>query len=174
MNKLAAQYRDEIQLILKKYPAERKRSAVMPLLFLAERENNFINEESIRDIAEILEVSATDVASIAGFYTLFHQEPGGQYRIQVCTDLPCSLRGADAFLKELSESLNIEVGGTTEDGLFSLEEVKCLAACDRAPMFQMQGKGKIQYHEKQTLETARLIIEEIRRQAYREDKGEQL
>jgi NADH-quinone oxidoreductase E subunit len=162
VNQLAENYREEIQEILKRYPPEQKRSAVMPLLFLAQRETNFINDQSILDISEILQVSPTDVASIAGFYSLFHQEPGGHYRIQVCTDLPCALRGADGFLKELSEYLSVEVGETTPDGLFTLEEVKCLAACDHAPMFQLQGKGTISYHQDQTIETAKIIIEGIR------------
>ena len=117
MNQLAEHYREEIQAILKRYPPEQKQSAVMPLLFLAQQEQNFISEQSIMDISEILQMSPTDVASIAGFYTLFHQELGGQYRIQVCTDLPCALRGADVFLKDLSDYLSIEVGGTTDDGL---------------------------------------------------------
>lgn len=172
MNQLAENYWEEIQEILKRYPPDQKRSAVMPLLFLAQRENNFVNDQSIREISDILQVSPTDVASIAGFYSLFHQEPGGHYRIQVCTDLPCALRGADGFLKALSEYLSIEVGGTTSDGLFSLEEVKCLAACDHAPMFQLQGKGTISYHQEQTIETAKTIIEGIRQSASLNMEGE--
>lgn len=165
MNELREKFKDEIERILNRYPPDQKRSAVMPLLFLAQEANNYIGEQSIREISEILEISRTDVASIVGFYTLFHAEPGGLYRIQVCTDLPCALRGADDFLKELCDYLSIQVGETTSDGLFTIEEVKCLAACDRAPMFQLQGKGKISYHENQSLETTKMIIEEIRQQA---------
>ncbi len=172
MNQLVENYREEIQEILKRYPPEQKRAALMPLLFLAQRENNFVSDQSIREISEILQVSPTDVASIAGFYSLFHQEPGGHYRIQVCTDLPCALRGADRFLKDLSEYLSIEVGGTTPDGFFTLEEVKCLAACDHAPMFQLQGKGTISYHQDQTLDTAKTVIEGIRQSASLKMEGE--
>jgi NADH-quinone oxidoreductase subunit E len=171
VNQLEQKYREEIQQILKKYPADQKRSAVMPLLFLAQREENFISDQSIGEIAELLGISATDVASIAGFYTLFHQEPGGKFRIQVCTDLPCSLRGADQFLEAISDYLEIRVGETTADGLFSLEEVKCLAACDRAQVFQIQGKGEINYHENQSIETAKLVIDEIRLHSPRDVEG---
>ena len=110
-----------------------------------------------------LEISTTDVASIVGFYTLYHEEPGGRYRIQVCTDLPCALRGADEFLHELCERLgHSKVGETTPDGLFTVEEVKCLAGCHRAPMFQVQGDGEIVYHENQTVELTMAWIEEVR------------
>ncbi len=121
MNELLSKYPQEVQRILARYPAERKRSAVMPLLFLAQAEKNYITPQAIAEIAEIAEVSATEVASVAGFYTLFHEEPGGRYRIQVCTDLPCVLRGADRFLQELKAYLGLEVGQTTADGMFSLE-----------------------------------------------------
>lgn len=162
MNELLNKYPEEIQTILSKYPAEQKRSAVMPLLFLAQRDTTYVTRQAVQEIAEIAEVSPTDVASIVGFYTLFHEEPGGRYRIQICTDLPCALRGAEAFLAEVSQHLGIGVGETTADGMFTIEEVKCLAACHRAPMFQIQGDGEITYHEHQTLDTARAIFEELK------------
>jgi NADH:ubiquinone oxidoreductase subunit E len=81
----------------------------------------------------------------------------------VCTDLPCALRGAKEFLEELCSNIGVKVGETTPDGLFTVEAVKCLAACHRAPMFQVQGDGDIIYHENQTLETAKAWIEEVRR-----------
>lgn len=171
MNQLLQKYPEEIQQILAKYPPEFKRSAVMPLLYLAQRETNYVPRQALQDIAEILEISTTDVASIVGFYTLYYDEPGGRYRIQVCTDLPCALRGADRFLKELCERLGIEEGGTTSDGLFTVEAVKCLAACHRAPVFQVQGEGEIVYHENQTVELAMAWIEEVRgRVAARENQ----
>jgi len=162
VNQLLQKYPEEVQQILAKYPPEFKRSAVMPLLYLAQRETNYVPRQALQDIAEILGISTTDVASIVGFYTLYYDEPGGRYRIQVCTDLPCALRGADRFLQELCERLGIEEGGTTPDGLFTVEAVKCLAACHRAPVFQIQGDGEIVYHENQTVELAMAWIEEVR------------
>lgn len=165
MNPISQKYPEEIKTILSKYPPEQKRSAVMPLLYLAQRETGIVPPEAVQEIASLTGVSATDVASIIGFYTLFHEEAGGRYRIQVCTDLPCLLRGAGKFLEELCALLGIQPGQTTPDGLFTLEEVKCLAACHRAPMFQVQGEGEIVFHENQSTETARLVIDELRLRA---------
>ena len=171
MNKLYNKYENEIQGILARYPAEGKRSAVMPLLFLAQRETNYVPAEALTDIAEIVGISETDVASILGFYTLFHAEPAGRYRIQVCTDLPCALRGSESFLEQLCERLGVKEGETTEDGLFSVEAVKCLAACHRAPMFQLQGDGEIKYYEDQTVDITMQIVEEIRRKVAAEKEA---
>ena len=155
---LAKKYPKEVKQILAKYPPEGKRSAVMPLLFLAQREEGYVNKESMQDIAEILDITETDVASIVGFYTLYHDEKAGKYRIQVCTDLPCALRGADTFMDDLCANLGIKVGATTEDGLVTLEAVTCLAACDKAPMFQTQGPDGIKYHENMTVEKTKDLI----------------
>ncbi len=163
MNELRTQYPEEIQIILAKYPPEYKRSAIMPLLHLAQRGLGYVTQEMIDEIAAITEVSSTEVSSVAGFYTLFHEEPEGRYRVQICTDLPCALRGAEDFMRDLCAKLGIQPGQTTADGLITIEEVKCLAACHRAPMFQLQGDGKISYHEHQTVETAFAIIADLRR-----------
>ncbi len=163
MNELSHKYPEEVARILEKYPAEQKRSAVMPLLYLAQREAGYVTKESLQDIAEICEITPTEVASIVGFYTLYHDHPEGKYRLQVCTDLPCALRGADEFLERLCENIGVRVGETTPDGLVTIEEVKCLAGCDKAPMFQLQGPEGISYHENQTLETTLALIEKLRR-----------
>lgn len=127
---LEKKYPKEIKQILAKYPPEFKRSAVMPLLYLAQREEGYITKEAMRDIARMLDITDTEVASIVGFYTLYHDQKAGKYRMQVCTDLPCALRGADEFLDKLCENLGIKVGETTEDGVVTLESVMCLAACE--------------------------------------------
>jgi NADH-quinone oxidoreductase E subunit len=162
LNEILNRHKDEVESILAKYPAKFKRSAVMPLLYLAQRDSGYVRRKAMADIAEILDISTTDVASIAGFYTLYYEEPHGRYHIQVCNDLPCAMRGADEFLKQVCEYLGVGVGETTADGLFTVEAVKCLAACHRAPMFQVQGDGDIAYHEEQTLETAVAWIESVR------------
>jgi NADH-quinone oxidoreductase subunit E len=163
VNQLEEKYADEIQAILAKYPAEHKRAAVMPLLYIAQRETGYVTRHSLNDIAEILEISPTDVASIVGFYTLYYDEPEGKYRFQVCTDLPCALRGAEEFLEKLCENLGIQVGETTPDGLVTIEKVMCLAACDKAPMFQVQTGTGLEYHENQTVESALALIETLRK-----------
>ncbi len=164
---LAEKYAQEIAAILAKYPADQRRAAVMPLLYLAQREQMYVRRKDMAEIAEILGLQPTEVASIVGFYSLYYDKPGGRYRIQVCTDLPCALRGADLFLQDLCTRLGIQPGETTADGLITVEAVMCLAACDRAPMFQVQSGQGLQYYEKQTVEGAMALIEELRGDAAR-------
>ncbi|MDI6768674.1 MAG: NAD(P)H-dependent oxidoreductase subunit E [Anaerolineales bacterium] len=168
---LAEKYPEEVKKILEKYPPEQKRSAVMPLLYLAQRDGGYITKEAMKDIAAMLEIAPTEVASIIGFYTLFLDEEAGKYRMQVCTDLPCALRGADKFLEELCGNLGVKVGETTSDGLVTVEAVMCLAGCDKAPMFQMQSSEGLEYHENQTVESAMGLIEEIRRKEQFSQQG---
>ena len=155
---LEKKYPNEVKQILSKYPPEGKRSAVMPLLFLAQREEGYITKSAMRDIAQILDMTETDIGAIIGFYTLYHDKKEGKYHMQVCTDLPCALRGAEKFMDNLCSSLGIKVGETTSDGFITLEAVTCLAACDKAPMFQTQGPDGIKYHENMTVDkTVELI-----------------
>src|SRR4026207_1168578 len=160
---LAKKYPEEVKQILSKYPPEGIRSAVMPLLFLAQRDEGFITRAAMQDIAQILDITETDIGAIIGFYTLYHDKKEGKYRIQVCTDLPCALRGAEKFMEDLCGSLGIKVGETTSDGLVTLEAVTCLAACDKAPMFQTQGPDGIKYHEDMTVEKTMELISVLRR-----------
>lgn len=163
MNALQERYSEEIERILAKYPEDQKRSAVMPLLYVAQREHGYVQREQLEQIGEIIGITATDVASIVGFYTLYHDKPEGKYRIQVCNDLPCAMRGADEFLNELCERLDVEPGGTTADGVVTVEGVMCLAACHHAPMFQVQSGEGIAYHEDQTVDSAMELVESWRK-----------
>ncbi len=135
---LADTHQKEIDQILSKYPPDQKRAAVLPLLYLAQHTYGYITAEAIDEIAGLLELDPTQVGGLTGFYTLFHDQPEGKYRIQVCTDLPCALRGAETFARDLCENLGIRLGETTADGMITVEEVMCLAGCDKAPMFQLQ------------------------------------
>lgn len=162
MNHLSEKYPQEIEQILAKYPPDQKRAAVMPLLYLAQREQMYITRQAMEEIGEILGISSTDVASIIGFYTLYFDKPGGKYHIQVCTDLPCALRGAEQFLENLCENLGIQVGETTADGLVTVEHVMCLAGCDKAPMFQVQSGDGLSYHENQTVESTLELVEMLK------------
>lgn len=164
-NSLYSKYKEEIDQILAKYPADFKRSAVMPLLYIAQREQGYVPRQAMAEIAEICGISTTEVASVAGFYSLYFEEPHGKYHIQVCNDLPCAMRGADVYLKQVCDYLGVKVGETTADGLFTVEAVKCLAACHRAPMFQEMHGDQLVYHEDQTLEKTIAWIEEVRAQA---------
>jgi NADH-quinone oxidoreductase subunit E len=164
---LANKYRSEIDAILARYPAEQKRSAVMPLLYLAQREYGHITPAAMREVASLTGIETTQVGSLVGFYTLFHDQPGAKVRIQVCTDLPCALRGAESFAQKLCENLSIKLGEVTADGSVSIEGVMCLAGCDRAPMFQVQLPDGIHYYENQTVDSAIQTIDELRREAAR-------
>ena len=160
---LAKKYPKEVKQILSKYPPEHKRSAVMPLLYLAQREEGYISKSAMQDVAGLVDITETDVAAIVGFYTLYHDKKEGRYRMQVCTDLPCALRGADEFMNNLCSNLGIKVGETTEDGFLTLEAVTCLAACDKAPMFQTQGPDGIKYHENMTVDRTMELINTLKK-----------
>jgi len=165
MGVLGEKHRVEIQAILAKYPPERKRSAVMPLLYLAQREYGHLDRQAIAEVGALLDLEPTEVGSLIGFYTLYHDRPGPTYRLQVCTDLPCALRGAEHFAQELRRSLGVAEKMPSTDGEFVIEEVKCLAACDRAPVFQLQDPEGIHYYESQTIESALAAVEGIRGRA---------
>lgn len=167
VNTLAERYPKEIERILSKYPAEQRRSAVMPLIYLAQRDHNYITRQSLEEISDIVGISATEVASIVGFYSLYYDQPAGKYRVQVCTDLPCALRGAEEFLAKLCENLGIRVGETTPDGMIRVEQVTCLAGCDRAPLFQVQSGDGLAYYENQTVESAMDQINWLRKRVAR-------
>jgi NADH-quinone oxidoreductase subunit E len=147
----------ELDLILKKYP--NRLSAVLPALYLAQREKNWLDDDDIQAVAEALDISVTHVHSIIGFYTLFRKEPCGKYMVQICTDLPCALRGAEDFYRRFCERMGLGAeGGTTEDNLFTVEPVVCIAACDKAPCMQIN----LDYYENLTDESIDQIIAGLR------------
>ena len=159
---LIEKYASEIQTILARYPADQKRAALIPLLYLAQRDTGYVTKPLLQEVAALCEVSVTEAASLVGYYSLYYDQPGGKYRLQVCTDLPCALRGAEQFLEKLCENLGIRVGETTADGLVTIEEVKCIAGCDKAPVFQVQTGAGIVYHEHQTVESAMDFIHSLK------------
>jgi NADH-quinone oxidoreductase subunit E len=133
--------RHEIEAILARYPT--RRSAVLPLCHLAQREYGYMSPEAVREVADILELDPTQVRGLVGFYILLHEEPTGKHVIQICNDLPCALRGADQLVEHVCQQLGVRPGQTTADGMFTLETVMCVAACHRAPVAQID----LEYHE---------------------------
>lgn len=128
----------KVEEILSKYPVERKKSAVMPLLDLAQRQNdNWISSAVIEEIAKLLELPEIRVYEVASFYTMYNLKPVGKYLVQFCKTTPCMLRGIDEIMKATKEKLGIGFEETTEDGLFTLREVECLGACANAPVIQI-------------------------------------
>ncbi|MDX1664709.1 MAG: NAD(P)H-dependent oxidoreductase subunit E [Candidatus Promineifilaceae bacterium] len=148
-----------IEGLLARYPI--KKSAILAVMHLAQEEYGYMSTQAMREVAEIVDVSPTHVLSLAGFYSLYYEEPVGEYVLEICTDLACALRGADEFVEMASERLGISVEGTTEDGLFTLKAVMCLAACDKAPMLQCNLK----YVEDLNPEKFDALIDELRTEA---------
>ena len=158
-------YAGRIERNFAKYPD--KRSAVMPLLYIAQEEYGYVNDEGIQEVANLCGLDPSQVKSIAGFYTMYSEKPKGKYWLQVCTDLPCALRGADEFHHELLDYLGIEEGGTTADGMFTVEHVMCLAACDKAPMLQCN----FHYEENLDMDIMKDKIEAWRQSAQEAEQG---
>ena len=131
-------YAAEIEGLLARYPD--KKSAVLPLMHLAQREYGYMSKEAMREVANILDLDPTHVLSLSGFYSLYYEEPTGKYVLEICNDLACALRGADEFVEMACDKLGIPLEGTTDDGLFTIKAVMCLGACDRAPMLQCNLK----------------------------------
>lgn len=128
----------KVEEILAKYPQERKKSAVMPLLDLAQRQNNnWISGEVIEHISNIIEIPEIRVYEVATFYTMYNLKPVGKYLLQFCKTTPCMLRGIDKIIADCKEKLGIEMDATSLDGLFTLKEVECLGACVNAPIVQI-------------------------------------
>ena len=149
----------KIKEILAKYPDARKKSAVMPLLDLAQRQNeNYISQSVIAEISEILDLAEIRVYEVASFYTMYNLKPVGKYLIQFCKTTPCMLRGIDALMKATKEKLGIGSEETTADGLFTLKEVECLGACVNAPVIQINDD----YFEDLDKESFFQILEDLK------------
>ena len=121
---LREKYGKEIDALLARFPE--KKSAVLHLMHLAQNEYGHMSDEAIREVAEICEIDPTHVLGLAGFYTLYYEEPVGKYVLEVCNDLACALRGSEEFVEMASRKLDIPVDGTTNDGMFTLKTVMCL------------------------------------------------
>ena len=133
-----AENEEQIKVILAKYPADRKASAVMPLLDLAQRQHqNWIPMKAIEEIASRLDMAKIRVLEVASFYTMYNLKPVGKYFLQACTTTPCMLRGSDDMMRCIKDRLNIASGETSQCGNFSLLEVECLGACVNAPILQV-------------------------------------
>jgi NADH-quinone oxidoreductase E subunit len=129
---------EKVKKIVTKYPPGRQASAVIPLLDLAQRQNdNWLPVAAMDHVAEILEMPRVRVYEVASFYTMFNRAPLGKHHIQLCTTTPCWLAGSDAVKKVCRGKLGISDGETSKDGLFTLTEVECLGACVNAPMAQI-------------------------------------
>lgn len=124
--------------LMKRYPPDRKASAMMPLLDLAQRQNGgWLSEEAVRYVATFLEMPEIRAWEVATFYSMYHLSPRGKHLVNVCTTTPCWLRGSDKIMRACEKWLGIKKGETTSDKMFSLREVECLGACVNAPLMEI-------------------------------------
>lgn len=155
----------EIDSLLSRYA--NTRSAVLPLLYIAQDEYGYLDDAAIREVAAILDLPPTDVFEVVGFYTLLYNRPVGKWVLQVCDDVPCCFLGAEQIIAQLEQRLGIKVNETTGDGMFTLQRVKCLADCDHAPLLQ----ANLEYWRNLTAEKVDAMLTELRQRAA---AGEQL
>jgi NADH-quinone oxidoreductase E subunit len=153
---LKEKYRKEIDDILSRYPV--KRSALIPLLYLAQREHGYVTEPAMTEIASILKLTPPQVYETASFYTMLNLKKVGKFHIQVCKSLMCALVGSDTVIAWIKAKLGIGVGETTSDGLFTLSAVECLAACGTGPMMQINDD----YYERLTEESVGKILADLK------------
>ena len=150
-----ARYRE----ILARYP--QRRAALMPTLWLAQREFGWLSLPVMEYVAELMELPIAWVTSTASFYTMYWKEPKGRWHIQLCRNLPCALRGAREIQHAVEARLCIRDGQRTADGRFSLEEVECLASCGTAPVLQLNNA---EYHENLTVEQTLALLDRLARE----------
>ncbi|MCJ8496869.1 NAD(P)H-dependent oxidoreductase subunit E [Chryseobacterium salipaludis] len=134
----------QVEKIIRRYPAEHKKSALIPVLHIAQKEFGGWLQVPVMDyVASVLEIQPIEVYEVATFYTMFNMKPVGKYVLEVCRTGPCMVNGSDGILEHLCTTLGINIGETTADGMFTIKAVECLGACGYAPMLQL---GKF-YHE---------------------------
>ena len=133
-----------------KYPYEQRQSAVMACLSIAQQELGWVSPESEQEIADYLGMPAIAVHEVTTFYNMYNQQPVGQFKLNVCTNLPCQLRDGQKALKHLCDKLGVEPGGTTADGLFTVQQCECLGACADAPVMLVNDRQMLSFmsHDK--------------------------
>ena len=153
-----AENRARFEEIVQRYPPERRRSAVLPALYLVQYQLGYITANAIRHVAELLGITRADVEDVVSFYTMFYTKPVGTFVLQVCRTLSCAVNGAERVSEELQATLHIRPGQTDASGTFTLLEVECLGACDRAPVVMVNDA----WHECLQPQDAAKLVEDLR------------
>ena len=143
---------------VKRYPADQRKSAILYALYLAQRQHGYLTAAAMRHVAQQIGCTAADVEDVVSYYTMFFTRPVGTYVLHVCRTLSCALLGAERVTEELSAALGIRPGETDPSGTFTLLEVECLGACDRAPVVMVNDD----WQERLAPEQARQLIEDLR------------
>jgi NADH-quinone oxidoreductase subunit E len=157
--KFSDERQSRVNEIIARYPEGKQKSALLPVLHIAQEENGgWLSVEAMDHVASILQIKPIEVYEVATFYSMYNLKPVGRHVFEVCHTGPCMLNGSDQIIQYIKEKLGISAGETTPDGLFTLKTVECLGACGYAPMMQM---GKF-YKEHLTREKVDAIVEECR------------
>jgi NADH-quinone oxidoreductase E subunit len=151
--------RDRLERVAAHYPPEHRRSAVIPALYIVQEQNGYISAPAIRHVAEVIGMSPAEVDDVVTYYAMFFREPVGKYVVQVCRTLSCALRGAERVTQEISRKLGVKPGQTDPSGTFTLMEMECLGACDRAPVVMVNNEH---WHECQSPEDAGTLIDRLK------------
>ena len=147
---------DEVDELLSRYPV--KRSALLPLLYIAQREEGYVSEPAMKEIAKILRLTPSQVYETVTFYSMYNLKPIGRFHVQVCRSLMCALVGSDNIVEWIQKNLNISSGQTTADGNFTLSVVECLGSCGTGPMMQVNDD----YYERLTEEKVGQIFDDLK------------
>jgi NADH-quinone oxidoreductase subunit E len=156
VSRFTPERRERAQALVGLYP--QPRSALIPLCHLAQEQDGWLQEDAMEEIAALCGVTAAEVRGTATFYDMLHTEPVGTYVIQVCTNIACLLAGAVELLEHAESTLGVGAGGTTTDGVFTLEEAECLADCDRPPCVQVNSR----FMGAQTAESFNQMVADLR------------
>jgi NADH-quinone oxidoreductase E subunit len=153
-----AENRKRLDDIAKRYPPEGRKSAILPALYLVQRQLGYISLSSMQHVAKVIGCTSAEVEDVVSFYTMFYTRPVGKYVVQVCRTLPCALRGAERVTEELAQAIGIEPNETDSSSTFTLMEVECLGACDRAPLVMINDS----WHECLQPEDAKKLVNDLR------------
>ena len=153
-----AAHREELERIASHYPPERRRSAIISALYLAQRQQGYITAGAMRHVAEVIGCTPAEVEDVVSYYAMFFTRKVGKYVLQVCCTLSCGLTGAERVREAISEKLGIKVGETDPTGTFTLVDVECLGACDRGPVVMVNDA----WHERVTPESVGQLLDDLR------------
>ena len=144
--------------IIKRYPPDRKRSAVLPALYLVQQQQGYVTANGIRHVAGLLEITRADVEDVVTYYSMFYRKPVGRFVLSVCRTLSCAVNGAERVTEALCDALHLTPGQTDPSGTFTLIEVECLGACDRAPVIVVNDA----WQECQSPESVGKLIDDLK------------
>ena len=152
---MKSETRAQIEALFERYPE--KRGALMPAIYLAQAEKGYVDAATTRELAQMFELEPVEVYEVLSFYNMFYTEPQGRHHVYVCTNVPCSLRGARSLLRGLESYLGVHSGQTTKDGRVTLGHEECLGSCGTAPVLRVDGT----YHESVDFADARRIVDAL-------------